>query len=61
MANCYYTENGYFRDGLVNFSVGTVGPDIMNDCVEIFAKATQHRLVSTYSVCSLNGEQIMPI
>ena len=46
MADCYYSEKGYFKDGLVNFSVGTVGPDIMSDCVEIFAKATQEKLVS---------------
>ncbi|EDV27590.1 uncharacterized protein TRIADDRAFT_53438 [Trichoplax adhaerens] len=40
----YYQENGYFSDGLLNFSVGTIGPKLLKDCKPIIQKATDIKL-----------------
>ncbi|RDD45396.1 Aromatic-amino-acid aminotransferase 1 [Trichoplax sp. H2] len=44
MESTYYQENGYFSDGLLNFSVGTIGPKLLKDCKPIIQKATDIKL-----------------
>lgn len=44
------TDWNVYDDHILNLGVGAPGPDLLENCCDIFQEATKHRLVSNFLV-----------
>lgn len=42
-----------YNGDTINLSIGIPGPDLLEECIEIMKKATDHRLVKSYNFVKL--------